>query len=77
MTRPKFGPTKVFFWAKLRKERLPASVKGAHARVRILSATLLISEILAADISKYAAHAIRKDRDNGKYATHANSNGVR
>ena len=40
---------------------------------RILSATLLISEILAADISKYAAHAIRKDRDNGKYATHANS----
>ena len=40
---------------------------------RILSATLLISEILAANISKYAAHAIRKDRDNGKYATHANS----
>ena len=35
---------------------------------RILSATLLISEILAANISKYAAHAIRKDRDNGKYA---------
>ena len=32
---------------------------------RILSATLLISEILAANISKYA--------DNGKYATHANS----
>ena len=32
---------------------------------RILSATLLISEILAANISKYAAHAIRKDRDNG------------
>ena len=30
---------------------------------RILSATLLISEILAANISS-AAHAIRKDRDN-------------
>ena len=29
---------------------------------RILSAILLISEILAANISKYAAHAIRKDR---------------
>ena len=40
---------------------------------RILSATLLISEILAANISKYAAYAIRKDRDNEKYATHANS----
>ena len=40
---------------------------------RILSATLLISEILADNNSKYAAHAVRKDRDNGKYATHANS----
>ena len=40
---------------------------------RILSATLLISEILAANISKYAAYAISKDQDNGKYATHANS----
>ena len=45
----------------------------AHARFRILSATLLISVILAANISKYAAYAIRKDRDNEKYATHANS----
>ena len=32
---------------------------------RILSATLLISELLAANMSKYAAHAIRKDQDNG------------
>ena len=40
---------------------------------RILSATLLICEILAANISKYSAYGIRKDRDNGKYATHANS----
>ena len=36
----------------------------------ILSTTLLISEILAANILKYAAHAISKDRDNG-------NNGVR
>ena len=34
---------------------------------RILSAALLISEILAVNISS-AAHAIRKDRDNGKCA---------
>ena len=36
---------------------------------RILSATLLISEILAANnyYFMHAAHAIRKDRDNGKY----------
>ena len=32
---------------------------------RILSATLLISEILAANSSKYAAYAISNDRDNG------------
>ena len=38
-----------------------------------VSATLLISEILAANISKYAAHAIRMDRVNGKYATHTNN----
>ena len=41
--------------------------------IHVLSATLLICEILAHNISKYAAHAIRKDRDNGKYATHTNS----
>ena len=33
---------------------------------RILSATLLISEILAANNLKYAAHAIRKDRDTSR-----------
>ena len=56
----------------------PCSMLKEHTHgFRILSATLLIREILAANISKYAAYAIRKDRDNGKYATHANSNGVR
>ena len=49
-----------------------SSLQHTHG-FRILSAILLISEILAANILKYAAHAIRKDRDNGKYATHANS----
>ena len=40
---------------------------------RILFATLLISKILAANNSKYAVRAIRKERDKGKYAMHANS----
>ena len=35
-------------------------LKGAHAGFRILSATFPISEILAANISKYAAHAITR-----------------
>ena len=56
-----------------RLSRPLCSVKWHKHGFRILSATLLISEILAANISKYAAYAIRKDRDNEKYATHANS----
>ena len=54
-------------------EEIRYTLKEHTHGFRILSATLLISEILAANISKYAAHAIRKGRDNGKYATHANS----
>ena len=40
-------------------------IKGAHTRVPYtISATLLSSEILAANISRYAVYAISKDRDN-------------
>ena len=59
---------------KMNRDMICTLIEQEHTHgFRILSATLLISEILAANISKYAAHAIRKDRDNGKYATHANS----